>query len=99
MFVDADKPNYLRYHERIMKLLRVGGVVAYDNTLWYATVVVEEGSVRDFLCSRTKQEAPEYFIRSRAAIMELNRFLASDPHVEISQVSIGDGVTICRRVY
>ncbi|KAK4766137.1 hypothetical protein SAY87_007786 [Trapa incisa] len=98
VFVDADKPSYLTYHERILKLLRVGGVVAYDNTLWYATVAVDEGSVRDLLRSRTKQEAPEYFIKSRAALIELNRFLASDQRVEISQVSIGDGVTLCRRV-
>ncbi|KAK4766138.1 hypothetical protein SAY87_007785 [Trapa incisa] len=98
VFVDADKPSYMTYHERILKLLRVGGVVAYDNTLWYATVAVDEGSVRDLLRSRTKQEAPEYFIKSRAALIELNRFLASDQRVEISQVSIGDGVTLCRRV-
>ncbi|KAA8523219.1 hypothetical protein F0562_009642 [Nyssa sinensis] len=33
-FVDADKVNYLNYHERLMKLLRVEGLVVYDNTLW-----------------------------------------------------------------
>jgi hypothetical protein len=34
-FVDADKVNFLNYHER---LLRVGGLIAYDNTLWFGTV-------------------------------------------------------------
>ncbi|PKI71259.1 hypothetical protein CRG98_008359 [Punica granatum] len=99
VFVDADKTKYRIYHELILKLLRVGGVVAYDNTLWYATVVVEEESVHDFLRSRTKKEVPKYFVDSRAAIMNLNRFLASDPRIDISQVSIGDGVTLCRRLY
>ncbi|KAF1001667.1 hypothetical protein AG4045_017693 [Apium graveolens] len=33
-YVDADKMNYLNYHERLLKLLKVGGgIVVYDNTL------------------------------------------------------------------
>ncbi|KAL0014912.1 hypothetical protein SO802_001981 [Lithocarpus litseifolius] len=31
-FVDADKVNYWNYHERLMNLLKVGGLVVYDNT-------------------------------------------------------------------
>ncbi|KAK1259986.1 Flavonoid 3',5'-methyltransferase [Acorus gramineus] len=34
-FVDADKTSYGEYHERLMRLTRVGGLIAYDNTLWY----------------------------------------------------------------
>lgn len=37
-FIDADKPNYLAYYERCLKLLRVGGLVAADNTLWSGRV-------------------------------------------------------------
>ena len=33
-FIDADKANYDAYFERCLKLVRVGGVVAIDNTLW-----------------------------------------------------------------
>jgi caffeoyl-CoA O-methyltransferase len=33
-FVDADKTGYVDYHDRIVELLRPGGVVAYDNVLW-----------------------------------------------------------------
>ncbi|XP_066399638.1 tricin synthase 1-like isoform X1 [Miscanthus floridulus] len=33
-FVDADKVNFLNYHERLLQLVRVGGLIAYDNTLW-----------------------------------------------------------------
>lgn len=32
-FVDADKGNYGGFHERLLRLVRVGGVLAYDNTL------------------------------------------------------------------
>uniref|UniRef100_A0ACD5YBL4 Uncharacterized protein n=1 Tax=Avena sativa TaxID=4498 RepID=A0ACD5YBL4_AVESA len=37
-FVDADKSNYGRYHDQLLRLVRVGGVIAYDNTLWGGTV-------------------------------------------------------------
>ena len=37
-FIDADKTNYLAYYERILKLLRQGGLMAIDNTLWSGKV-------------------------------------------------------------
>jgi len=38
-FIDADKENYLGYFERCMRLVRRGGVIAIDNTLWGGRVV------------------------------------------------------------
>jgi predicted O-methyltransferase YrrM len=34
VFVDAAKPEYPRYLEAGVKLLRPGGVIAFDNVLW-----------------------------------------------------------------
>ncbi|KAI9075053.1 hypothetical protein K1719_043003 [Acacia pycnantha] len=87
IFVDADKENYLNYHKRTIELVKVGGVIAYDNTLWY-------GSVAD------TPEVPhaDYIKHTRGFVQELNKALALDSGIEICQLSIGDGITLCRRI-
>ena len=37
-FIDADKTNYDAYYERCLQLLRPGGLIAIDNTLWSGAV-------------------------------------------------------------
>lgn len=38
-FIDADKANYQAYFERCLKLVRRGGLIAIDNTLWSGRVL------------------------------------------------------------
>jgi caffeoyl-CoA O-methyltransferase len=38
-FIDADKANYRNYFERCLKLVRKGGLIALDNTLWSGQVL------------------------------------------------------------
>jgi predicted O-methyltransferase YrrM len=38
VFIDADKPNYLKYYEACLPLLRTNGIIAIDNTLWSGAV-------------------------------------------------------------
>lgn len=49
-FIDADKSAYKTYYELILKLLRPGGLVAVDNTLW-------SGKVADPAVSDTNTDA------------------------------------------
>lgn len=37
-FIDADKENYDAYYERCLRLVRHGGVIVVDNTLWRGRV-------------------------------------------------------------
>jgi caffeoyl-CoA O-methyltransferase len=87
VFVDADKDNYLNYHERLLKLVKLGGLIGYDNTLWNGSVVLPD-------------DAPmrKYIRYYRDFVLVLNKALAADERVEICQLPVGDGVTLCRRV-
>lgn len=44
VFIDADKQNYIQYYEMSLQLLRKGGVIAVDNTLWSGAVADPENS-------------------------------------------------------
>ena len=53
-FIDADKANYGAYYERALTLIRVGGLIAVDNTLWEGRVAdpkagdADTKAIRDF---------------------------------------------------
>ncbi|KOM45013.1 hypothetical protein LR48_Vigan06g031900 [Vigna angularis] len=87
IFVDADKDNYLNYHNRVIELVKIGGMIAYDNTLWNGSVAAPS-------------DAPllDYIKYYRDFVIELNQALALDSRVEICQLPVGDGITLCRRI-
>lgn len=51
-FVDADKTGYAGYHERVLQLLRPGGLVAYDNVLWSGRVIDPNDTSDDTMALR-----------------------------------------------
>lgn len=79
-FIDADKVRYKDYYERCLLLVRAGGLIAIDNTLWH-------GKVAD----------PQVTDADTEALRAFNRFVHADDRVDLSLVSIGDGVTLARK--
>ena len=51
-FIDADKENYVGYYERALQLLRPGGLVVADNTLWSGRVADPENAEADTVALR-----------------------------------------------
>jgi caffeoyl-CoA O-methyltransferase len=46
-FVDADKSGYDGYYERLLRLVRPGGLIVLDNTLWSGRVVEQDTADED----------------------------------------------------
>lgn len=84
-FVDADKENFTKYHELLLKLVKKGGIIAYDNTLWSGSVAMSED-----------EEMEDTIRPKRKVAIEFNNFIANDTRIESTILSIGDGVTLCR---
>ena len=80
-YVDADKSGYMNYYEKLLKLIRPGGLMVFDNTLLFGKVL-DKAKDND---TATK------------LIQELNLILLNDTRVEINQLPLSDGVTLIRK--
>jgi len=79
-FVDADKPNYINYYEKLLQLVRPGGLICADNTLGLSGApIIRQNSVH------------------AKAMDEFNRHVHHDERVDLSMVSIGEGLSLLRR--
>lgn len=79
-FIDADKREYVAYYDMVLPLMRPGGYIVADNTLWYGRVV---------------EEARESDVQTRG-VQAFNDLVASDPRVEKVILPLRDGLTIIR---
>ncbi|KAK1414501.1 hypothetical protein QVD17_30247 [Tagetes erecta] len=87
IFVDADKENYINYHERLIDLVKVGGLIGYDNTLWSGSVAAPPDAPMNYIIKKYKD-----------FVLEFNKAISVDPRIEICMLPVGDGITLCRRV-
>ncbi|MEJ8566311.1 class I SAM-dependent methyltransferase [Elongatibacter sediminis] len=55
-FIDADKENYDGYYERLLGLVRPGGLIAIDNVLWGGSVIDPAKTDADTLAIRQLNE-------------------------------------------
>ena len=81
-FVDGDKRTYVETYEMAMSVLRRGGYIIADNTLW-------DGHVTDHAYDRDSQTA---------GIRRFNDHVAADPRVEKVILPLRDGLTIIRKI-
>jgi predicted O-methyltransferase YrrM len=86
IFQDGSKQLYVPMLDRLVELLRPGGLLITDNVLWDGEVV--PGFVA----------APARAAADTAAIAEYNRRIATDPRLATSIVPLRDGVAISVRV-
>ncbi len=77
-FIDGNKRNYVEAYETVMPLLRPGGFILADNTLWDGHVL----------------EKPRPTDRQTIGIETFNDYVAADCRVEKVILPLRDGLTI-----
>lgn len=80
-FVDGDKRTYVETYEMVLKLLRPGGFILADNTLW-------DGHVTDPAYNHDQQTQ---------GIRRFNDHVAQDDRVEQVMIPLRDGLTVIRK--
>ena len=83
IFIDADKPNYLKYYNQAMDCLNIGGYVIADNVLWSGKVVDEKSLLKD---------------NDTQLLDSFNKHLHNDQRMEHILLPIRDGLMMGRKV-
>ena len=68
-FIDADKTNYLAYYERCLELVRKGGLIVIDNTLWSGDVADPSNTKPDTVALRAFNDALHHDERIDLALL------------------------------
>ncbi|MGD8375423.1 MAG: class I SAM-dependent methyltransferase [Acidobacteriota bacterium] len=77
-FIDADKRNYVNYYEAVLPLIRAGGWIAADNTLWSGEVLRDDADRDD----------------DTRALVAFSRHVADDDRTTQVLLTIRDGLTL-----
>ena len=78
VFIDADKREYCTYYNLVFPLVRSGGFILADNTLW-------DGHIIDPAYDRDRQTL---------GLRDFNRQVADDPRVSQVILPVRDGLTL-----
>ena len=80
VFIDADKPNYINYFNKVIGKMNSGGIILSDNVLW-------SGKVTEKLDPKDE---------STKTLLAYNELLKNDSRIETVLLPIRDGLTISR---
>ena len=83
-YIDADKSSYRDYVERCLTLVRAGGLITLDNTLWSGSVADPEDNEKDTIALRQLNS----WLHSQ-----------QEYDYDLSLVPIGDGLTLLRKAW
>ena len=96
-FIDADKANYWDYWDQALVLLRPGGLIIADNTLFQGTLTDDFDEARLFAMwrARGRPEAhiPELVGNTHHARV-FNVRVSDDDRVTLSVLPVADGMTL-----
>lgn len=81
VYIDANKRQYRSYYEAVLPLVRDGGIILADNTLWDGKVI-EDPLPQD---AQTQE------------ILHFNDEVAADPRVSCVIIPLRDGLTMIRK--
>ncbi len=90
-FIDADKIPMLEYFELCLKLLRSGGLILADNTLWNGAVVNAHGESPAPYGNNNQD-------KNTVAIRHFNDTVVTDRRVEATLVNVADGIMMLRKL-
>lgn len=80
VYIDANKREYCAYYEAVLPLVRPGGLILADNTLWDGKILEDP----------LPQDA------QTVEIARFNDLVASDPRVDTVILPLRDGLTVLR---
>lgn len=81
VYIDGNKREYCAYYEAVLPLVRQGGIILADNTLWDGKVV----------------EDPLPSDAQTTEILRFNEKVAADPRVECVIIPLRDGLSFIRK--
>lgn len=106
LFIDADKRAYLDYLTRALNLdgreageplLRAGGLVVVDNTLWKGLVLAGDPSL-SALAPEVGEEVTARMRSVAASLHAFNEFAARHPSLQTVMLPMRDGLSLIRFV-
>jgi caffeoyl-CoA O-methyltransferase len=83
-YVDADKPNYLSYFDKLSLLIKPGGFIMFDNVLWSGSVVDE--------AKRKEDEATR-------VLYEVVQKALNDSRFHTHAINFSDGLCIAQKKF
>lgn len=110
VYIDADKWNYPVYYDKCMELVRKGGIILLDDTLWEGYVcdpkINKDGKISEVEPLDYKRDSielykyhlPSIYKRIAVHMHALNKKIVKDPRALVNILPIGSGLTIVTKL-